>query len=70
MTPWEQIVQAYAKPVDGAMPARQSLPLEKLCTKCREVKPRSEFFLRTDKPNPSLVSHCKECLRKKKMEKA
>lgn len=32
----------------------------KMCTKCKEVKPVTEFYLRDEKPR----SHCKVCMNK------
>lgn len=37
--------------------------VERQCSKCREIKPVSAFYLRNDRPD-GLHSHCKDCVRK------
>lgn len=40
-----------------------SSAIERQCSKCKEIKPVSAFYLRNDRPD-GLHSHCKNCVRK------
>lgn len=37
------------------------LPAKKQCTRCRKIKPRSEFYFRGDVKS-KMYAHCKRCV--------
>ena len=60
MTRWNQIVSQFTAGAEGravfVLP-----PSVKFCTKCGQMKPRTEFYSRPQHSIDSLQSHCKPC---------
>lgn len=60
MNAWAKMIDAHIQAVDGK-PVVTTSPLVKQCGKCKQVKPRDEFYARSSHSPGAISSRCKVC---------